>query len=306
MASHRNVSRVGDDDQRAFATEGYVVHRQLLEPDEVRQYRALLEALARNPAEPAAFRRPGGGFAQVEGVTMRREFWPIVFHDRLLAAVRRLLGEDIRYVRHTDLHVNYPLSPRWHGDLEEPHNILRGRLAGNPVPFRILRAGLYLGEGMVFGVVAGSHLRAWRLLERHVELANRINRLLSRVTQRLVLPPFPGRASWLHLDPGDCVLLDVRLLHTGHYARPPKYAILLCYGAANAHSVMHDVQFVCRPNLIDRPMPAEFRQKLVEAGLYLGDHQPQPLARPALPASAVPSSNPGLPSHSLAEHAAMS
>src|SRR5579863_3122139 len=159
MASHWNVSRVGDDDQRAFATDGYVVHRQLLEPDEVRAYRALLQALARNPAEPAAFRHDGDGFAHVEGVTARREFWPIVFHERLVAAVRRLLGEDIRYVRHSDLHVNYPLRPRWHGDLEEPHNILRLRLAGNPVPFRILRAGLYLGEDMVFGVISGSHLR---------------------------------------------------------------------------------------------------------------------------------------------------
>ena len=282
MASHWEVLRVGED-QRAFATRGYVVHRQLLELDEVKSYRALLEALARSPSEPADFRREGGGFTQVEGLTARREFWPIVFHERLLAAVRCLLGDDIRYVRHTDLHVNYPLSPRWHADLEEPHNILCGRLAGNPVPFRLLRAGLYLGEGMIFGVIVGSHLRSGRLLERQVDLANRLNRLLGHITHRVVLPPFPGRATWLHLDPGDCVLFDVRLLHTGHYARTAKYAILLCYGAANAHSLLHDVQFACRPQLINRPMPMAFRQMLMEAGLYLGDHQPPPLPRQASP-----------------------
>jgi hypothetical protein len=282
MASHWKVSQVGEH-QSAFATEGYVVHRQLLDPNEARHYRALLERLAKSPSEPAAFRRERGGFAHVEGLTVRREFWPIVFHERLIAAVRRLLGEDIRYIRHTDLHVNYPLSPRWHGDLEEPHNVLRRRLVENPVPFRILRAGLYLGDDVVFGVIAGSHLRSWRLLERQVDVTNRVNRMLGHIMRSLVLPPFPGRATWLHLDPGDCVLFDVRLLHTGHYARAPKYAILLCYGAANAHSVLHDVQFVCRPELINRPMPGAFRQMLIEAGLYLGDHQPQPLVRQAPP-----------------------
>ena len=60
MASHWKLSRVGES-QPAFATDGYVVHRQLLEPNEVRHYRALLEALARSPSK--AFRRGGGGFA---------------------------------------------------------------------------------------------------------------------------------------------------------------------------------------------------------------------------------------------------
>jgi phytanoyl-CoA dioxygenase PhyH len=281
MAPHRKVSLKVDEHQSAFATEGYIVHRRLLERDEVRHYRALLDGLARNPSEPAAFRREQGGFAHVEGLTHRREFWPIVFHERLLAAARRVLGEDIRYIRHSDLHVNYPLSPRWHGDLEELHNILRHRLAGNSVPFRILRAGLYLGDNMVFGVVAGSHLRSWRLLERQVDVTNRVNRMVGHITRRLVFPPFPGRATWLHLDPGDCVLFDVRLLHTGHYAQPPKYAILLCYGAANAHSMLHDLQFVCRPELINRPMPSAFRQMLIDSDLYLGDQTPHPIARQA-------------------------
>lgn len=275
MAAHSG------DEQHAFATQGYLIHRQLLEPDEIARYCALLEALRQNLAEPAAFRRERGGFTHVEGLTAREEFWPIVFNERLLAAVRRLLGDDIRYIRHTDLHVDYPLSPRWHFDLEEPLDVLARRLAGNPVPFRILRAGLYLGQDMVFGVVPGSHLRSRRRLERQAGLANRVNRLLGRITEGFVVPPLPSRVTWLHLEPGDCVLFDIRLLHTGHYARPPKYAILLCFGAANAHSVLHNVQFLGRPQLIDQPMPAAFRRKLTEAGRYLGDHLPPPAVRPA-------------------------
>lgn len=257
------------DSGRGFAANGYAIFRKLLSAAEVAHYRRLLDALRDDPHEPAAYRKGSGVFAQVEGLTQREGFWPLIFHERLLAAVRGILGEEVRYVRHSDLHVDYPRDPKWHRDIEEPIEHLDRRVTESGVPFGVLRAGLYFHDGMVFGMAAGSHRPRPGRTDRPVWWTNLANRALMRVTRSTVLTPPVGPMHWLALDAGDAVLFDIRTIHSGHYPRAPKYAVYLAYGLPNLHSVMHEAQFVAKPAVGGTPMPAALRTRLARAGLHL-------------------------------------
>jgi hypothetical protein len=261
------------DARKVFATRGYTVVKRLLNHREVACYRALLEALRDDPRE-AARRKPQGGFAHVEGLTQREAFWPLIRHPRLLDAVRGVLGDEVRYVRHSDLHVNYPRDPKWHRDLEEPIEVLDERLARSPAPFGIARAGVYLHDGMRFGIVPGSHRPRRGRTDLPVWWTNLANRALLRISRRHVLTPPIGAMDWLEFDAGDAVLFDIRAIHSGDYPQGPKYAIYLSYGLPNLHSTLHQAQFVAKPEVGGAPMPLALRTELAAAGLYLPEELP--------------------------------
>ena len=50
-----------------------------------------------------------------DGVTKNSQLWPLIFDPQLLKTVRYLVGEDIKYTQHSDIHVNLPAG-RWHRD----------------------------------------------------------------------------------------------------------------------------------------------------------------------------------------------
>jgi hypothetical protein len=261
------------DATNPYTTRGYAVVRRLLNDREIAHYRERLDALPDDPRD-ATLRKPQGGFAQVEGLTQREAFWPLIRHPRLLAAVRAVLGDDIRYIRHSDLHVNYPREPKWHRDLEEPIEVLDERLARSPAPFGIVRAGIYLHDGMRLGIVPGSHLPRRGRTDLPVWWTNLANRALVRVSHRHILTPPVGPMDWLRFNAGDAVLFDIRAIHSGDYPKAPKYAIYLSYGLPNLHSTMHQAQFVAKPEVGGAPMPMALRSELAAAGLYLPEELP--------------------------------
>src|SRR5262249_49501592 len=88
-----------------FAQDGFAVVRGLLTPSEVAFYIDRLTARAGNAER----------WTEPDGVNRHAEFWPIIFNERLLAAVRAIFGPAVRFLPHTDLHVGFS-SFSWHRD----------------------------------------------------------------------------------------------------------------------------------------------------------------------------------------------
>src|SRR5215468_8489080 len=133
-----------------FHEDGFVVVRGLLTASEVASYIARLEALAGEKDR----------WTQPDGVNRNPEFWPVIFNEQLLRTVRELLGPDVRYLPHNDLHLGFS-SFSWHRDSVN-------RAFGNGPdwdetrePYRIARVGIYLqrfeDSHFKLGLVTGSH-----------------------------------------------------------------------------------------------------------------------------------------------------
>ena len=253
-----------------FATDGVVLLRGLLTADEVRFYIDVLKGLA------------GGGerWTQPDGVNRNPAFWPLIFNERLLAAVRAIFGPDVRYLPHNDLHLGFS-SFSWHRD-----SVTRSHGEGadwdeSQEPYRIARVGIYLQQfaqsQFKFGIVKGSHrpddlasARLRRVLRKTSAAAN----LLSGLSG----VDFIGEdADWIATDPGDCVIFDPRCLHTGSKFHGEKYAIFVAYGVENAHFRNHWHYYVkLRTDLGYSPIAPALAARLRDAGL-LGAEPPSDL-----------------------------
>src|SRR4051812_49110395 len=91
-----------------FDREGYVVVRNLLSPDEVAAYKAKLQQLSGlGDRDFNAKQARKGGWSKADGVSRLSDWWPLIFHPRLVEAVRETLGPTARYTQHSDLHVHH-------------------------------------------------------------------------------------------------------------------------------------------------------------------------------------------------------
>src|SRR5262245_58414213 len=206
-----------------FQADGFIVVRGLLTAPDVAFYVDRLKALA------------GGKdrWTQPDGVNRHPDFWPIVFNERLLAAVREIFGPDIRYLPHNDLHLGFS-SFSWHRDSVN-REAGKGRdWDESSEPYRIVRVGLYLQKfeesGFKLGLIKGSH---------HAGRASRPSRRSG--ARANVCSGLPGvdfvrsHAEWVATQPGDCIIFDPRVLHTGSRFSGVKYSMFVAYGVENSH-----------------------------------------------------------------------
>lgn len=258
--------------KQQFERQGYIVLPGLLSAEEAKSYRALLQrisALSDNDARDDDLRRKG--WKDPDGVTQRREFWPLVFHPRLVAALRDILGPEVRYTQHSDLHVHHG-AVGWHRDCANRVFGVGPDWDERACRYGVVRVAFYLQSyaesGFALGLIPGSHraeqaatrleLRAWEHLSRFAAFRKRIPPLWLTTKQ------------WVKTEPGDCIIFDQRVLHTGSPIRGPKYAMFLSYGVENEHSRRHRRFYLFeRPDLRYQDFPAELTAQLREAGLYL-------------------------------------
>src|SRR5262245_23005867 len=215
-----------------FGEDGFAVVRGLLTPSEVAFYVARLQALT------------GGAerWTEPDGVNRHSEFWSIIFNERLLAAVREILGSDVRYLPHSDLHVGFS-SFSWHRD-----SVTRDFGDGadwdeTRAPYRIARVGIYLQRfdesRFRIGFVRGSH-RLGVLTPDRQRCVRRRTSAAANILSGLSGLNLLGRdAEWVATDPGDCVIFDPRVLHTGSRFHGRKYSIFVAYGIENTHFRHH-------------------------------------------------------------------
>lgn len=261
-----------------FRRQGFVVLPRLLDAAEAEEWTARLERLSGVRREDFArrtalgLRRRGlvGAWTMPDGVTRTRDFWPLVFHDRLASAARDVLGPGACFLQHTDLHVGFS-APGWHRD-----NVNRTFGAGpdwdeSAEPYRLVRAGVYLQSQREtrfrLGVLPGTHrpgpiTTERRRFESATGWAGRVRRLFTG-------DPLEEQALWLRMGSGDCVLFDPRLLHAGTPIDGPKYSFFLAYGQPNGHFHRHRAYYRHRRgDLAYRDPDPVLVERLRASGLY--------------------------------------
>jgi ectoine hydroxylase-related dioxygenase (phytanoyl-CoA dioxygenase family) len=266
-----------------FERQGFVVVRQLLSAAEAEHYIAILERQSeitrsdfKNKFSGRGFDRKGGQTAWnlPDGVSKTPDFWPIIWHERLVAVARELLGPELRYLQHSDLQVGFS-AISWHRD-----NVNR-TLGHGPdwdetdQPYRLVRVGIYLQRfeesSFKLGFIPGSQ-RA----PAHISLAHKLTEAklkwlggLSYVFAGLQMRA--SNAEWLATEPGDAVIFDPRTLHSGSYISGPKYSLFVAYGLENKHFYNHQNYYRhIRTELNYQDLVPDLVQKLTAAGLCPG------------------------------------
>ncbi len=247
-----------------FDRNGYVVVRGLLTPSEAAHYKKTLQLLSglSDADYPRVWPKPGI-------VNDYPELWPIIVHSRLLNITRSILGPDICYLHHSDIHV-FNNRTVWHRD-----NVNRKYGEGpdwdeSKEKYSVLRAGIYLQpyatSHSALGLIPGSHRGEPRFYKAEISIRNKIAKWVGK--ERLSPNLMSTKVDWVKTEPGDAVLFDARILHSPSEISGPKYSIYVSYGPDNMHSRNHmDYYMKKRSDLEYRPMPVELRELLAQNGL---------------------------------------
>lgn len=263
-----------------YERDGYIVVPGLLDPQEAVNYRRAIANVFELPRCDVTTAIDGATMTLADGVTSMPEFWPLIFNPRLLDAVRAVLGPDIRYTQHSDLHINLP-GGRWHRDNAYREFQIGPDWDESQEPYRVARVAFYLSDyaesGSSLMILPGSHRKESRLNRREYSAWNRLRSIFRRRGQNDRVPHlfFSRPSIRLKTKPGDCVIFDQRLMHAGGVlrGREPKYAIYLAYGVENQHSRNHRAFFLNRPTYT-RNLPSALSDRLSATGLLLSDTDP--------------------------------
>ena len=244
-----------------FHEDGFVVVRGLLSASEVAYYIARLEALASEKER----------WTQPDGVNRNPEFWPVIFNERLLQTVRELLGSDVRYLPHNDLHLGFS-SFSWHRD-----SVNRTASEGpdwneSEAPYQLVRVGIYLqrfeDSHFKLGLVPGSHRPSKHARERHRRVQRRTHAIANVLSGLSGVDLVGDDAEWIETGPGDCIIFDPRVLHTGSRFHGAKYSIFVAYGVESRHFSHHWHYYLnLRSDLGYSTVPPELADRLREANL---------------------------------------
>lgn len=255
-----------------FEHDGYVVVRNLLTADEVSEYkRKLREVSGLSDRDFDARKARLGGFFVPDGVTKRQEFWELIFHPRLVATIREILGPTARYTQHSDLHVHHG-AVGWHRDSANRQFGIGPDWDESREKYLVARVAIYLQSysesRSALGVIPGSHRQESALTRWELRIWAHIKRITNRpdLLPRLVTV----RPTWVATEPGDCMIFNQRILHSGTHIKGPKYAMFLSYGVENEHARNHRRYYVHgRRELGYEDYPAELARRLEEENLHL-------------------------------------
>ena len=265
-----------------FDADGFFVLRELLAPDRALALRAHIDTVrgtARSDGDRA--------FNRWEGVTFDPALWDVVTDPVLVAAVRAVVGKDLRYARNSEVQADNA-GYIWHRDSIDQVPGRGSDWDESRCPYRIVRACIFLQtqaeSGFAFGVVPGSHRRGVRTIDGVVlDTARKVSGRLGLAwdPRRRALPRLsmgdgwakhwrPTQPTWIPVGLGDCVVIHQRVLHSPSPARGPQYSIYFSYGTQDEHT--HRLWRYYRYGSPDRsfaPMPTELKQRLAQAELLL-------------------------------------
>lgn len=223
-----------------FDEAGYVVIPSLFSDSEIDEFRAKIQSLSGKQDTDFDFQKAmRGGWSQPDGVTQNKDFWPLIFHPKLLQHIRSILGENLRYTQHSDLHVHHG-TIGWHRDSKD-------RIFGkgqdwdeNLGVYEVARVAIYLQSfkesRFKLGVIPGSHRFESLITKTEIRCWNSLFRWKDG---GFIAPVLSVKPVWIPIDSGDCVIFNQRLYHSGSRTYGPKYSIYLSYGSDNEHSRNH-------------------------------------------------------------------
>ncbi len=268
--------KIDDAARRRFDEDGYHMIPGLLSEDEARAWRLEINRVFGLPEHELTNADIGPETrALADGVTKTPQFWPLIFNERLVATVRALLGDDVRYTQHSDIHINLGAG-KFHRDSAWRDFGVGPDWDEHEAPYRVVRVAIYLSDytnsGSSLLILPGTH--------RHESRLNRLefrfwNELRTRWRNHFSTNSMPQWAltaprKLIRHKPGDCVVFDQRLVHAGGAVRGthPKYAVYLSYGRDNQHAHNHHDYYLERPTYL-RELPDALAGRLEDENLLL-------------------------------------
>jgi hypothetical protein len=295
--------------KQQLENRGYVVVRGLLSLQEAAYYRFEIQKLSGVGDADCGTKR----FECADGVSKNRQFWPLIDHPKLIAAIREMLGPAARYTQHSDLHAHRG-GVAWHRDSACRTFGVGPDWEESQEPYLVLRVAIYLQtyaeSHSSLGVIPCSHryektvggreAAIWRRVFAAREIAiskwgrlTRVERLpdemrlrnfpnmLVRTRPRVGFLPWPPPQwpIWIRTEPGDCVIFNQRLYHSAAPLAGPKYAVFLSYAAENRHARNHLGYYRhFRHELNYRALEPELAARLDNKGLLMEPPDPSEIA----------------------------
>ncbi len=252
--------------QNKFFQDGYTVVRSLFSQSEIAYYKEQLDALSVGRKEK---------WTLPDGVCQHPAFWDVIFNEKILANVRELFGDNVKFLQHNDLHVGFS-SFTWHRD-----SVCRDFGKGpdwdeTKEPYLLARVGIYLQDsegGFRLGMIPGTHRPNVHLsAAEHREIERSMSNSSKIFNTLTFKDPLEDKAHWIATEPGDCVIFDPRTLHTGSDFRGTKYSFFIAYGIENQHFRNHYNYYRhLREDLGYGSLHPNLVKRLEEAGLYANE-----------------------------------
>jgi len=146
-----------------------------------------------------------------DAVNKYPELIEFVANEKLISAVKSQIGDNAKFLQHCDVHAN---AGNWNGrcPLHRDSTCRKGfECKGadwdESEPFLIVRTAIYT-RPHALAVIPKSHVVSGRDEKKIIDVST---------------------------EPGDVVIFDSRLLHSGTKFNKPKYSIFFCYGIPNKH-----------------------------------------------------------------------
>ena len=166
-------------------------------------------------------------------------------NEKLVDTVKECLENDnICFVQHTDLQVNYG-SSIFHRD--NAHRKFKSNPDWNETDkkYGVVRVALYLSSynesGTSLIVIPNSHKKQSRLQIKEINLYNKIHSFFSKFKIQIPHFLFFSRIKKIKFDIGDLIIFDERILHAGGRInfKKPKLSIFFAFGLKNIHTKNH-------------------------------------------------------------------
>ncbi|MEM1319923.1 MAG: phytanoyl-CoA dioxygenase family protein [Bacteroidota bacterium] len=246
-----------------FEQDGFIVLPQLLSPTAVQHYKATLAMYA-----------PSGKtkWTLADGLVQTPEFWPLIFDQQLRSTLSNVFDGPFKFLQHNDLHVGFS-SFTWHRDSVNRKFGIGGDWEESEVPYRLARVAIYLQEassGFRLGLIRGSHRPdKWLSPVEQRELKRRTSGLANALSAVSGKDLLADRADWVATEPGDAIIFDPRIVHTGSEFSGRKFSVFLAFGEENRHFHRHYRYYRhLRRDLGYKDFPEALAHQLQAAGLH--------------------------------------
>lgn len=266
----KTKNKAMSDLRKEFEQKGFVVLKQVIPQEEIEKYVDALKEVGKSKKKES--------WTIPDGVVQHQEFWPVLFQDKVTNAVKEILGDDIKFMQHNDLHYGYS-SFAWHRDsINRYYDPKLPDWQEDDESYQTVRCGFYLQpeeKNFELGVLPGSHRMSGYLSEEEfLEEDKYLTHFKNLKTKAGFKDVLKEKAEWIRTQPGDCVIFDPRLIHTGGEFGGIKYSFFVAYGIENRHFKEHYTYYRhLRTDLKYTPIPAELKEQLKEKGLYASEEK---------------------------------
>ena len=251
-----------------FNSEGYLVIEGVFK-DQASDFIAELDRISHDIKKTS--------WTLPDGVFQNKKFWPVLFNKTILSNLRSALGEEIKVLQHNDLHLGYS-SFAWHRDsINRSYAVDSPNWLEEDEQYLVARCGCYLQDeknDFHLGVVPGSHKPGFLADEQFLEYDKKLTNFSNAKVKLGMKDLLKERAVWIKTKPGDCVLFDPRLIHTGGEFESIKYSFFTAFGIENRHFRQHSNYYrYLRKDLSYQAIPQTLREQLIAKNLYASEEQ---------------------------------